>query len=101
MSIDKKNPNQVDTLWDGGQTPRLEMAKAIDDFIWKKSKSLTGVGERAKKKDRIIGAATSKTTAAKKVAGDDLQQRFVVSESEIKRRRYTAYMSDMVILNIF
>ena len=99
MSIDKKNPNQVDTLWDGGQTPRLEMAKAIDDFIWKKSKSLTGVGERAKKKDRIIGAAaTSKTTAAKKVAGDDLQQRFVVSESEIKRRRYTAYMSDMVIL---
>lgn len=55
---------------------------------WAKAKALTGVGERApaknKKKDKLG------TTHSAEEDGP------VLSEAEIKRRRYTAFMSDMV-----
>ncbi len=96
VAVDKKTPGSVEILWQGGQNPRAGMSKSVNDFIWKKTKSLTGIGERAsKKKERIVSAKSS--TASNVVnLGDDLSQHEVLNESEIKRRRYTTFMSDMV-----
>ena len=72
------------------------MSKSVDDFIWKKTKSLTGIGERTpKKKERILSAKLSTSSNVANL-GDDLSQHEVLNESEIKHRRYTSFMSDMV-----
>ena len=73
------------------------MEKAVNDFIWAKSKSLTGIVDRpVKKKDKLA----PKKVVESGVIGDDLSKQQVVAESEIKRRRYSAFMSDMVIFFI-
>ena len=73
------------------------MEKAVNDFIWAKSKSLTGIVDRlVKKKDKLA----AKKVVESDVIGDDLSKQQVVAESEIKRRRYSAFMSDMVIFFI-
>jgi hypothetical protein len=72
------------------------MSKSVDDFIWSKTKSLTGIGERTPKKKERIMSAKSSTASNVAALGGDLSQHEVLNESEIKRRRYTAFMSDMV-----
>lgn len=88
IGVDKKRPKRGDTLWNNGSNPRVEMAKAVNDYIWSQTKSLTGVGDRAasksKKKDKLA------LIKSEEEAG------LVVNESEVKRRRYTSFMSDLV-----
>ena len=90
VAIDKQKPHAGEKLWNGGSNPRPEMARAVDDFIWAKAKALTGVGDRGASRGKKKGNLASTATSGEEV-------RPVVAEAEIRRRRYTAFMSDLVI----
>ena len=91
VAIDKKKTNAGETLWNGGSSPRQEMARAVNDFIWAKAKSLTGVGDRGASRGKKKGNKASTAVSGEEVG-------LVLAEAEIRRRRYTAFMSDLVII---
>ena len=70
------------------------MARAVNDFIWAKAKSLTGVGDRGASRGKKKG-----NKASTAVSGEEVGP--VLAEAEIRRRRYTAFMSDLVIIALY
>ena len=79
---------------------RAEFNKAIKNFIWDHSKEFSSVGGGAAGAKDVNKKASDETEKKKKKTkdADDKPAAVVVPEThegEIKRRRYTVYMSDL------
>jgi len=51
----RKNPENKEVLWPGGEILRFDLSRVVNDFIWKNTKSLSGsYVERGRKKEQLV-----------------------------------------------